>query len=150
MGGRQSSGDSLLIVLDEDISGAGLRDALMPAAHAVGARVDLHTVYWPCGTKDTAWMPIAADRRLAVISGDVSTRYRPAERDIIRHAGVYMYILRGSLSGDQQRDALVKALPEICRLHRKFAPPVICHIHRSGKVDLKEGERRGGKKQPPR
>lgn len=149
MGGRQLSGDPLLIVLDENIASDGLRDALTPSARAAGAQVDLHTVYWPRGTKDPVWMPIAADRRLAIISGDVSVRYHPAEKGIIMHAGVCMYILRGSLSGDQQRDALVKAIPKICRHHRNLAPPVICHIHRSGEVIVKEGARRGGIKQPP-
>jgi hypothetical protein len=36
MGGRQPSRDPILIVLDENIAGDGLRDALMPAALAAG------------------------------------------------------------------------------------------------------------------
>jgi hypothetical protein len=55
-----------------------------------------------------------------------------------------MYILRGTLNGDQIRDALVKALPTICRRHRQLVPPVICHISRDGGVTVKVGERRGG------
>lgn len=143
MGVGPPSGAPILIVLDENIAGDGLRDALMPAAIAAGARVDLHTVYWPRGTKDPTWMPIAADRRLAMISGDVSVRYNPAEKEIIKNAGVCMYILRGSLNGDQIRDALVKALPTICRRHRQLVPPVICYISRHGEVVVKEGVRRG-------
>lgn len=55
-----------------------------------------------------------------------------------------LYILRGTLNGDQIRDALVRALPTICRRHRQLAPPVICHISRDGEVTVKVGERRGG------
>jgi PIN domain-containing protein len=120
----------------------------MPAAIAADARVDLHTVYWPRGTKDPVWMPIAAERHLAIISGDVSVRYHPAEKEIIKNAGVCMYILRGSLNGDQIRDALVKALPTVCRRHRQLVPPVICYISRDGEVIVKEGARRGAPKQP--
>lgn len=54
-----------------------------------------------------------------------------------------MYILRGVLNGDQMRDALLKALPTICRKHRQLAPPVVCHISRDGTVTLMHGKRRG-------
>lgn len=60
-------------------------------------------------------MPIAAEQRWAVISCDVNIKRRPAEKEILINAGVCMYILRGALNGDQMRDALVKALPTICR-----------------------------------
>jgi hypothetical protein len=55
-----------------------------------------------------------------------------------------MYILRGSLNRDQIRDALVKAIPAICRRHRQLVPPIICHVSREGEVTVKVGERRGG------
>lgn len=146
MSGRQPSGDPLLIVLDENIAGPDLLAALTPVALAVGARVDLHTVHDPRGTKDPVWMPIAAEQRWAVISCDVNIKRRPAEKAILLNAGVCMYILRGALNGDQMRDALVKALPTICRRHRQLAPPVICHISRDGGVTVMHGKRRGGPK----
>ena len=59
-------------------------------------------------------------------------------------AGVCMYILRGTLNGDQIRDALVQTLPTICRKHRQLVPPVICHISREGEVTVKVSQRRGG------
>lgn len=143
MGGKQPSRDPILIVLDENIAGADLHAALTPVALAVGARVDLHTVHYPRGTKDPIWMPIAAEQRWAVISCDVSIKRRPAEKEILINAGVCMYILRGALNGDQIRDALVKALPTICRRHRQLAPPVICHISGDGAVTVMHGKRRG-------
>ena len=48
------------------------------------------------------------------------------------------------MNGDQIRNALVKALPMICRKHRQLVPPIICHISREGEVTVKEGQRRGG------
>lgn len=143
MGGKQPSGDPLLIVLDENIAGEDLQAALTPVAFAIGARVDLHTVHYPRGTKDHIWMSIAAEQRWAVISCDVSIKRRPAEKEILINAGVCMYILRGALNGDQMREALVKALPTICRRHRQLAPPVICHISRDGAVTIMHGKRRG-------
>jgi hypothetical protein len=113
MSGKQRSGDLFLIVLDENIASEDLQAALTPVARAAGARVDLHTTHFPRETKDPVWMPIAAEQRWAVISCDVSVKKRPAEKEILMNAGVCMYILRGTLNGDQIRDALVKALPAI-------------------------------------
>jgi PIN like domain len=144
MRGRQPSDDPLLIVLDENIASKDLQDALTPIALAVGAQVDLHTAYFPRETKDPVWLPVAAEQHWAVISCDVSVKRRPAEKEILMRAGVCMYILRGTLNGDQIRDALVKALPTSCRRHRQLVPPVICHISRDGEVTVKVGERRGG------
>jgi PIN domain-containing protein len=144
MSGRQPSGDLLLIVLDENIASEDLRDALAPIAAASDARVELHTAYFPRETKDPVWMPVAAEQHWAVISCDVSVKRRPAEKEILMRAGMCVYILRGGLNRDQIRDALVKALPTICRRHRQLAPPVICHVSREGEVTVKVGERRGG------
>jgi hypothetical protein len=144
MSGGQPSSDLLLIVLDENIASDDLRDALTPVALKTGARVDLHTAHFPRKTPDVEWMPVAAAQRWAVISCDVNIKRRPAEKEILMRAGVCMYILRGTLNGDQIRDALVKALPTICRRHRQLVPPVICHVSRDGEVTVKVGERRGG------
>lgn len=143
MSGRLPSDDLLLIVLDENIASEDLQDALAPIAKANGARVDMHTTHFSRGTKDVVWMPIAAERHWAVISCDVSMKRRPAEKEILTMAGVCMYVLRGNLNRTQIRDALVKALPTICRRHRQLVPPVICHVSREGEVTVKVGERRG-------
>lgn len=144
MSGRQPSGDPLLIVLDENIASEDLRDALVPIAAANGARVDMHTAHFPRGTKDVVWMPVAAEHHWAVISCDVNVKRRPAEKEILMTAGVCVYVLHGNLNRTQIRDALMKAVPAICRRHRQLVPPVICHISREGEVTVKAGERRGG------
>ena len=144
MSGGQPNGDPLLIVLDENIASEALCDALAPVAAKLGARVVMHTAFFPRETKDPVWMPMAAAQRWAVISCDVSVKRRPAEKDILMSAGVCIYILRGALGRDQIREALVKALPAICRRHVQLAPPIICHISRDGEVTVKVGERRGG------
>jgi hypothetical protein len=59
-------------------------------------------------------------------------------------AGVSVFILRGALNGDQIREALLAALPSICRRHRQLAPPIICHVSRDGDVTVVEGKRRSG------
>jgi hypothetical protein len=133
----------LLIVLDENIASEDLQEALAPVALAAGARVDLHTAHFPRATPDIEWMPVAAARQWAVITADVHVKRRPAEKEIIMRAGMCVYILRGVLGGDQIRDALVRAVPAICRKHRQYAPPLICHISREGKVTVKDGRRRG-------
>jgi hypothetical protein len=89
---------------------------------------------------------VAAAERWAVITCDVHIKKRPAEKAILMNAGVSVFILRGVLNGEQIRNALVTAIPAICRRHRQLIPPVICHISRRGEVSVVVGERRGGLK----
>jgi hypothetical protein len=79
-----------------------------------------------------------------VITCDVHIKRRPAEKLILMRAGVSVFILRGALNGDEIRDALLAALPSICRRSRQLAPPIVCHVSRDGDVTVIEGKRRGG------
>src|SRR5262245_33545571 len=137
---RSERPDSLAVVLDENIASEDLRDALVPLAVANNARIELITQHFARGTPDEVWLPIAAARRWVVITCDAHVKKRPAEKDILLRAGVSVFILRGALNGDEIRDALVTALPAICRRHRQLAPPVICHVTREGQVTVVLGE----------
>jgi hypothetical protein len=143
-GRRSEPSPALAIVLDENIAAEELRSVLAEPARAHNARVELIMDHFERGTPDEAWMPVAAERGWAVITCDVHLKKRPAEKVILMRAGVAVYILRGALSGDQIRDALLAALPAICRRHRQLAPPIICHVSRDGDVTVMEGKRRGG------
>lgn len=125
-GRRSEQEPALAIVLDENIAAEELRSALAEPARAHNARVELIMDHFARGTLDETWLPVAAERRWAVITCDVHLKKRPAEKVILMRAGVSVFILRGALNGDQIRDAL----PAICRRHRQLAPPVICHVAR--------------------
>lgn len=144
MTGGLPSQAKLVLVLDENIASEELRGALGPSAAANGACVELITDHFSRGTPDETWLPMAAARRWAVLTCDVQIRRRPAEKAILMSAGVSVFILRGALNGDQIRDALLVAVPAVCRKHRQLVPPVICHISREGQVTVIEGKRRGG------
>lgn len=141
--GRRSK-QEITIVLDENIAAEELRDALAVPASLHNARVELIMDHFARGTLDETWLPVAAAHRWAVVTCDVHIKRRPAEKALLMNAGVSIFVLRGALDGDQIRDALVAALPAICRRHRQLAPPVICHISRAGEVSVIVGERRGG------
>lgn len=145
-GRRSAPADELAIVLDENIAAEELRVALTAVARAQNARVELIMDHFARGTLDEIWLPVAAEQRWAVITGDAHIKRRPAEKAILMSAGVSIFILRGALNGDQIRDALLAALPAICRRHRQLAPPIICHVSRDGDVTVMEGRRRGGLK----
>jgi hypothetical protein len=140
----QRSRDQIAIVLDENVASEELRSALVGPARAHNARVELIMDHVPRGTLDETWLPVAAESRWAVITCDVHIKRRPAEKSLLMNAGVSIFVLRGALDGDQIRDALVAAIPAICRRHRQLAPPAICHITRAGEVSVILGERRGG------
>jgi hypothetical protein len=140
----RSSREFLAIVLDENIAGEELRDALAATAAAHGARIELITEHFERGTLDEVWLPVAAKRGWAVVTCDARVKRRPAEKDILLRAGVCVFILRGAMNGDQIREALRIAIPAICRRHRQLSPPVICHVTREGQVVIVVGDRRGG------
>jgi acetylornithine deacetylase/succinyl-diaminopimelate desuccinylase-like protein len=137
---------TVILVLDENLAGDELKEALEEKAREQGADVVLITERFARGTLDEVWLPVAAEERWAVITCDVHVKKRPAEKTILMKAGACVYILRGVLNGDAIREALVAAIPGICRAHRRLAPPVICHVSRTGEVTVKEGQRRGGVK----
>jgi hypothetical protein len=135
----------LTIILDENIAGDELRDALAPIATQHTATVQLLSAYHPRGTPDEVWLKTAGERGWVIPTYDVHVQRRPVERSILEAAGVIAFVLRGNrLDGDQIRDALVTALPSVCRRARQLAPPVICHISRNGEIRVILGERRSG------
>ena len=142
--GRRSE-QSLTIILDENIAGDELRDALGPIAAQHEAVVELLSTHHARGTPDEVWLETAGKRGWVIVTYDVHVRRRPAERAMLEAAGVIAFVLRGKgLNGDQIRDALVNALPGICRKARQLAPPVICHVSRDGEIRVIVGDRRGG------
>lgn len=87
---------------DEDILGlgrivAGIRnDCTHPGDP--GARIhkrDRPACPIATGTKDTEWLPRAADEGWIVISRDLNIRENPAERRAVRETGVRMVALSG-------------------------------------------------------
>lgn len=144
--GQPSARDPIVLVLDENLAGEELRNDLATVARANGATIELLTRHFPRGTTDEVWLEVAAEKRWAVITCDARIKRRPAEREILMGAGVYVFILRNELNSDEIRDALSAAIPAICRRHRQLVPPVICHVSRSGDVVVVEGKRRSGVK----
>jgi PIN like domain len=118
---------------------------LAPIAARHAATIEQLSAFHPRGTPDEVWLKTAGDRGWVIVTYDVHIRRRPAERSILEAAGVMAFVLRGNrLDGDQIREALVAALPAICRRARQLAPPAICHITRDGDVRVIVGERRAG------
>ena len=116
----------LALILDENIAAEDLRSALAETARRHNARVELIMDHFERGTPDETWLPVAAERRWAVITCDAHIKRRPAEKVILMSAGVSVFILRGALNGDQIRDALVAALPA-----RPSADGIASSRHRS-------------------
>lgn len=50
----------------------------------------------PYGVPDTVWMPAVAERGLVVISRDRRIRSRPGEMELLREAGLRVFIIAGS------------------------------------------------------
>lgn len=72
---------------------------------------------------------------------------REVERRAREDADVAAFFLTaGALSGAEMGAALAAALPRMLRILAKYRRPIIATISRSGTVEVKLGERRGGPK----
>ena len=96
-GRRSEQVPPLAIILDENIAAEDLRTALAETARRHNARVELIMDHFERGTPDETWLPVAAERRWAVITCDAHIKKRPAEKLILMTAGVSVFILRGAL-----------------------------------------------------
>jgi hypothetical protein len=117
--------------LDACLGGGVLASALREA----GATVISHDDVFPQGTPDEVWLREAGIRGWLVLTKDDKIRYRAITIEAMRRFSVRAFVLTGkTLTGSQMAEAFVKALPDIWRLARSPALPVIARVTASGSV----------------
>ncbi len=110
----------------------------MPQAlRDAGAAVETHDDHFPQGALDREWLPEVGERGWVLITKDREIRYRAAEREALLDAGVGAFVLRTrGLSGPENAQILVRALPKMIRFCTGNPPPFIAAVSPAGRVAI--------------
>lgn len=118
----------------------------MPQAlRDAGAQVEIHDDHFAQDALDEVWLPEIGRREWALITKDREIRYRTAEREALLNAGVRAFVLRTrGLSGPENAQILVRALPKMVRFCMGNPAPFIAAVAPSGSVSMlfRESRRR--------
>jgi hypothetical protein len=127
--------EEFVLYLDENLHNCKpILDAL--ALHNV--RHERHGTYFAAGTEDTAWLPFVGERGWLLLTKDKRIRFNELEKLAVqRHRVREFYFASGNCSGAEMAAMLVTALREMARFCRRYDPPFIASISKSGRVSLR-------------
>jgi hypothetical protein len=95
------------------------------------------TIFLP-GTEDTTWLPTVGKHGWLLLTKDKRIRFNELEKSAIqRYRAREFYLASGNYSGTEMAAMLVTALREMARFCRRYDPPLIRSISKSGKVSLR-------------
>lgn len=85
----------------------------------------------------TTWLQSVSENGWVVLTKDKHNRYNDLERSVVRRFKAReFYFGGGSLNANDMAAALIVALPEMRRLVRRYNPPVVGSITRSGSITI--------------
>ena len=113
------------------------------ALTAAGAKVEVARNHFPEGARDVDWLPVVGARKWVVLTKDRHIRRRELELDALMNARVRAFVLTaGDLTGQDQADVFVKALPKITRICQASRGPLIAAVSAGAGVVLLQLKRR--------
>ena len=109
------------------------------ALRTAGAHVELHHEHFRSGAPDAEWLPIVGERNWIVLTKDRHIRRRELEIQAIVNSRVRAFVLTAAdLTGREQAQAFVRALPKMNRMAAASRGPLIGRIAESGGVSMLE------------
>jgi len=116
---------------------------LAAALIAAGAKVELSRDHFPAGARDVEWLPVVGARGWVVLTKDRQIRRRELELEAFINARVRAFVLiAADLTGPDQADVFVKALPKMTRICRSARGPLIGAVSAGAGVVLLQLKRR--------
>ncbi len=113
------------------------------ALTGAGAQVVLARSHFPQGARDVDWLPAVGAKKWVVLTKDRHIRRRELELDALVHARVRAFVLiAGDLTGPEQAEVFVKALPKMTRICHATRGPLIGAVSAGGGVVLLSLKRR--------
>jgi hypothetical protein len=110
---------------------------------AAGAVVELPRDHFPPGAQDVDWLPVVGAKRWVVLTKDRYIRRRQLELEALMNARVRAFVLiAADLTGPDQADVFVKALPKMTRICRATRGPLVGAVSAGGGVVLLSLKRR--------
>lgn len=97
-----------------------------------------HGNYFAPGTEDSDWLPFVGQHGWILLTKDKRIRFNQLEKTAVRrHRVREFYFSSGNFTGAEMAEILVAALPGMIRTVRKFDPPFIASIAKSGQISVK-------------
>lgn len=110
-----------------------MADALHEAGSVVHTMADVYGERVGQGLGDTEWLRDAGDAGWVVLMKDDRIRYRPAELEALKVAGVRAFCLtNANLRGEEMAQRFVDQLPEITRIASEHAGPYVFGVYADG------------------
>ncbi|HZI19471.1 MAG TPA: hypothetical protein VEY09_12845 [Pyrinomonadaceae bacterium] len=112
-------------------------DKVPTALRAAGLNVEVHRDHFAHDVTDPVWIARCAREGWVVLGNDKRIKKNPIEREAIIRGGVAAFFLTaGWRTGEQDADAIIKALKRIANLLMSEPRPFIARIHPDGSVEL--------------
>ena len=126
--------DDFILYLDENLDNCQpILDALLNS----GVQHRRHRDFFPRGTRDEEWLSYVAERAWVVLTKDKRNRYNEIEREALRrHRVREFYFGSGNFTGSEMAEALSAAISEMRDICRKYNPPLVGSITRSGQITI--------------
>jgi predicted nuclease of predicted toxin-antitoxin system len=123
----------LVIFVDECLGTVKVPAALKAAGAEVKTLADIFVT----GTKDVDWLAALQGRDWVVVTKDKNIRRRPLEAQALVAAKLRVFVITATdLTGEENGDVLVRAIPRIRRFCKKHKPPFIAGVTRMSQVTL--------------
>lgn len=123
------------------------RDDVRIKLESAGAKVELHDDHFDQSVEDPKWIRSVSKRGWVILTKDKRIGRNTLERRTLMESKAAAFILTAvGVTGEQQADAFLKALPQIERLSSKYSRPLLATVSRAGAITVRVGQRRGGTK----
>jgi hypothetical protein len=132
---QPSPPEDFVLYLDENLHNCR---PILDALDHQRVRYERHGSHFAPGTEDTAWLPAVGDNGWLLLTKDKKIRFNELEKAAIQRYRVReFYFTSGNYTGAEMAAMLVAALREMARFCRRYKPPFIASISKSGKVSLR-------------
>lgn len=143
---RQSGGkqeqlqlEDFILYLDENLDN---RQPILDILLSNHIQHHRHRDHFPRGTPDEVWLTFVAGRAWVVLTKDKRNRYNEIEREALRrHRVREFYFGSGNFTGADMGQALSACLGQMKALVRRYNPPLVGSISRSGHITVVFDER---------
>ncbi|MGB6201010.1 MAG: hypothetical protein WBF35_15810 [Candidatus Acidiferrales bacterium] len=124
-----------VLYLDENLCNT---TAILTTLTRLGIRFERHLAHFPRGTPDETWLPHVGKNGWILLTADKRIRYNFLEKRALEKNAVREFVFAsGNMSGNEMAAALEMAIRKVQRMCRRFPPPFVAAITRTGEVHMR-------------
>lgn len=134
-GRSQSPPEEFVLYLDENLCNS---IAVLDTLNRLEVRFERHLIRFGRGTLDETWLAFVGKNRWVVLTADKRISYNYLEQRALQRNAVREFVFTsGNMSGREMAESLEIALPKMIKMCRRFSPPFVAAITRTGEVHLR-------------